>query len=176
MVRFMKFIGYSTFFMMMLMYFMPKDSAYYLLEEQLKQNDLVISGEELVDNAFYLSINNASVSVKSINSAEIKNINIKIFGFFNSVNIENITLSKSMKSFIPLHVEHINVKYSILTPSILMMEGIGEFGEFVAEYEIFEHKLILHLKASKVMSDDYSSTLSNLKKSENGEYIYEKNI
>ena len=176
MVRLMKFFAYSAFFISMLMYFMPKISTYYLFEEQLKENSVVISKEELIDNGFSLDINNACVSVNSISSAKIKNINIKLFAFFNEVSIQNISLSKSMNLFIPLHVEHINISYSLLNPLILNLDGVGEFGEFVAKYDISEHKIKLHLKPSKVMLSDYETTLTNLKKSENGEYIYEKNI
>jgi len=176
MVRIMKFFAYTLFFISMLIYFMPKINAYYLLENTLKENSIIISDEELTDNGFSLDITNASVFVKSIKSANIQNINIKIFGFYNKISLKNITLSKTMKSFIPLHVEDLNIDYSIITPFSVNLNGVGEFGTFTAIFNIDKDSIKLQLNPSKTMLNNYKSTLKNLVKSENGEYIYEKNI
>ncbi len=176
MVRVMKFFAYSVFFVMMLIYFMPKISFYYLLEDTLLKSDVVISKEELVENGFSLDISNANVFVKSIDTAKIKSINVKVFAFYNLVILQDITFSKSMKSFVPLHVESVNVKYSILNPQLISINGVGDFGEFEAKYSLSDGVIILRLKPSKLMLDKYRATLDSLKKSENGEYIYEKNI
>ncbi len=176
MVRIGRISAYFMFFILMLMYFTPKINAYYLLEKQLSDYALVLSNESFEDNGFSLDINNASLSFKKIDTANISSINVKIFALYNSVTIEDITLSSVAKSFIPLHVDNINIRYSILNPLNIVADGVGEFGEAEISFGILDGVLKINLKPSKIMNTKYLQVLKKFEKSENGEYIYEKNI
>ena len=168
------FFAYTLFFVVALMYFTPKSSVYFLLEEQLKKYDVVISSEEINERAFTLSVTDADVSFKSISSAKIAKSDLKIFAFYNSLNFEDITLSSTAKAFVPLRVERVELVYSILNPLNVTLYGVGEFGEVNAEFNILQRSLHLRLKPSQAMNNNYKNTLKNLTKTENGEFTYDK--
>jgi len=171
-----KFFAYTAFFLLSLMYFTPKASVYYFLEKEAKKFDVVISKEEVIDSGFSLGIKDAEVSVKAIESANISMTDINIFGVYNSINLEEIILSNTAKSFIPLHVKSASVKYTIFDPIHVNAKADGEFGELDATFNVLERTLHVRLLPSTKMTKSYRSTLRNFKKDENGEYVYDKNF
>jgi len=176
MVKIARFIAYTFFFIMALMYFFPKVSVYYFLEQQLKPYGIIISSEEIEDSGFGLSVTHATISAKSIESANIANIDTKVFGFYNSLNMSDISLSTAAASFVPLHVESASLKYTIFNPLNVVAHAYGEFGEADVSINILERSLHVDLIPSKMMLKDYRNTLRNLKKSDNGEFVYDKNF
>ena len=169
-----RFLAYTLFFVLALMFFAPKISAYYFLEQQIKPFGVIVSSEELSDNGFSLSIENASITFKEIESANINNINIKLFALYNSVNISDIALSSTAASFVPLNVEKVYIRHSVFDPLNVHVDLKGEFGEAVGSYNILENSVHLKLTPSDIMNKQFRGTLRNLKKDENGEYIYDK--
>jgi len=169
-----KFLAYTLFFVLALMFFAPKISAYYLLEQQIKPFGVIISTEDLRDNGFSLDVESAEVSFKGIESANIEKINIKIFGIYNAIDVQNIELSSTAATFIPLHVNSAKLSYSILDP--LHAHGYieGEFGEANLAYDLLENSVHIVLQPSSLMLKNYKNTLRSLKKDENGEYVYDK--
>jgi hypothetical protein len=172
--KILAFFAYTLFFVVALMYFTPKSSVYFLLEKELKKYDVVISSEEINERAFTLAVTDADVSFKSISSAKIAKSDMKIFALYNSLNFEDIILSSTAKSFVPLRVERVKVVYSILNPMNVILYGVGEFGEVNAEFNILQRSLHLRLKPSQMMSKNYKNSLKNLVKTENGEFTYDK--
>jgi len=164
----------SIFFLLALMYFTPKDSIYFLLEEKLKQVDVVISSEQVEDSGFILNITDADLSFKSISSAKINEVSITIFALYNSVSLNGITLSTTAKSFAPLNIESAKVVYSIFNPLNASIKAVGEFGELEGEFNIVNNTLHLELKSSQEMLKNYQNSLRKLSKTENGEFVYDK--
>jgi hypothetical protein len=176
MVKVQKFFAYFIFFILALIYFIPKTSIYYFIEKELKNYEIIISNEELQESSFNLHITAGTVSVKSVDSANIDQTDMKIYGLYNSIELQEIVLSKTISSFFPSKIKNATISYSVLNPVNIQAKALGEFGEADAQYNLLNKTLYLKLKPSKKMLTNYRSTLSNLKKSENGEYIYEKNI
>ncbi|QOY53911.1 hypothetical protein HUE87_08385 [Candidatus Sulfurimonas marisnigri] len=176
MVKIGRFFAYFLFFTLAIMYFTPKVSVYYYLEQKLNSYSVIVSKEDVKDNGFGLSIKDAVVSVKTVDSATISNIEINLFTVYNTIDFKGITLSPVATSFLPLHVKSVNIKYSIFDPLNIKAVSVGEFGEVDSYFNIIDRVFHLNLKPSKIMLKDYKNTLKNLKKSENGEYIYEKHI
>lgn len=171
-----KFLGYSLFFILALMYFTPKVSVYYFLETMLIPHAVAINSESVVDNAFTLSVNHADISVQSIESANIAEINVKIFALYNRVEFKDITLSATSQAFVPRHVESANISYTLLNPLNVVAKINGAFGEADVKFNLIEKALHLKVKPSDLMLKEYKSTLQNMSKNENGEYVYDKNI
>ncbi len=174
MKKLMKFLAYCLFFIIALIYFAPKISAYYFLESQIKPFGVIVSGEDLRDNGFSLEIENADISFKAIESAKIKEIHVKIYGVYNGVSFEDISLSSTVASFIPLHVTSASVTHTIIDPLNVHAFIEGEFGEAEATYDILANGVKVTLKPSDIMLKKYKSTLRSLSKNGNGEYVYEK--
>ncbi len=174
MKKLMKFFAYVLFFIIALMYFTPKVSFFYLLEEQLKPYGVIISSEKLSDRGFSLDIDDAVISYKSIESAQVSNANIKIFVLYNSIKVKDVKLSSTVSSFVPLSVYSANIVYSVLDPFYVKGKLEGEFGEADITYEIAQKRVNIVLRPSKLMLNRYKSTLKDFKQDENGEYVYEK--
>ena len=168
------FFAYSIFFILALMYFTPKKSLYFLFERELKTYDVIISNEDVKDNGFTLDLHNADFYAKSIKSANVKEINLNIFGLYNSLSLNDISLSSAAASFVPLHIDELSVSYSIFNPLNITAFGVGEFGEAEATFSILDRALHLDIQPSQTMIKQYKNSMRQLKKSEDGGYSYDK--
>ena len=168
------YFTYSLFFILALMYFVPKSSVYYLLEHKLEKHAVILSSEKIKDTGLALELEDAKISFRSVHSVNVDKTTLKIFVLYNSINLSGVSLSCTAKSFIPLHIENVQVVYSIFSPLDVNAHAVGEFGELEAKFNIFENTLHLELKPSKVMLQEYKSTMKNLIKTKNGEFIYDK--
>jgi len=164
------------FFIFALMFFAPKESFYYLLEQNLKKIDVIISHEKLENKILSLNIQNLDVSVKGIESLKIKEANIEILGLYNSVVLQNIELSSLVKNYLPAKINKVDIYYTILNPLQIKVNGHGKFGNARAVINILKRKVTFVLKPSQVMFSKYRNSLRELKKSKNGEYRYEKSL
>lgn len=171
-----KIFGYSIFFVLTLMYFVPKVSLYYLGEQTLEKYGVVIDDEKVIDNGFSLSLYDATVNVKGIPSVEIKEANFKQFIVYNSSTFKDLKLSSVANSMIPTNVDEVSIVYSILNPLYVTANATGGFGEAEVEFNILERSIHLELLASKKMLSSYRNTLRKLKKSKEGVYVYDKSI
>ena len=79
-------------------------------------------------------------------------------------------------SFVPLKIADVNIKYTIFNPLFITGISHGEFGEASLNIDILKRKVRLKLIPSKIMKQKYRTTLRNLKKNADGEYIYDKNL
>ncbi len=174
MVKLSKLLAYIFFFILALIYFMPKESVYYYLEKELQKQKVILSDEEIIDSGFSLQLNNTKLSYDSIESANVENINIKIFLVYNSLSVSNVKLLDVASSFVPLQIDAINIKYTILNPLNIVAESNGEFGQANAKVNILDRNISIVLKPSQLMLKKYRATLRNLKKNKAGEYKYEK--
>ena len=174
MVKTLKFFGYMVFFVLALMYFTPKVALYYFAENQLKHYGIIITDESVKDKGFTLSLEDAVVTIKAIESAKIKDINIALFALYNNLSIKDITLASTAASFVPTDVDVVDISYSIFNPLNIIATSKGGFGEAQAKVDLLERKLMVKLKPSKIMVKKYRSTLRNLKKSKEGGYEYAK--
>ena len=171
-----KFFAYTLFFIFALMAFIPKQSVYYLAEENLKKFDVVISKESLVQSLFSLEVDNLDISAKGIESAYVNSVTMTFLGLYNSVTLKEIKLSSLVEAYLPSKIKLVNIDYSLLHPLTVKAGSIGEFGVLNAEFDLVELKLNATLKPSKLMLQKYRSSLHYFKKSKDGEYVYAKAI
>ena len=174
MVKLSKLITYIIFFILALVFFIPKASVYYFTEKELLKEKVILSDEEIVNSGFSLQLNHTKVSYNSIESANVESINVKMFLLYNSLSVSNIELTSMASSFVPLHIDNLDVSYTIFNPLNIIAKADGEFGEATAEVNILDRNMSVVLVPSEQMLKKYRGTLRNLKKNENGEYEYDK--
>ncbi len=160
------------FFILALMYFMPKESIYYFAEKELQNYNVIISHEEVKDSGFFLKLRHLDIYVESIESAKVQRLNVSLFGVYNEIDAQNIRLTDALASMLPLKIERINITYSVFHPTEIIVNAVGAFGTLKAKVNLIERKIEAKLKASDVMKRKYRSTLHNFKKQANGEYEY----
>ena len=170
------FFSYILFFILMLLFFAPKISLYYLGEAELKKSDLIISGESVYDRGFTLEVEDATIYMKSIESAKLSLVSVDIFLLYNKVAVEGVTLSKTLKSFLPLHIESIEVQHSIFNPTNIVAEAHGEFGDAEVVFDLVERALHVKMQPSSLMLKEYKTTLREFSKDEDGGYSYDANL
>jgi len=66
MVKLLKFFAYMLFFVLALIYFLPKAALYFYAEQELQKKRLILSKEEVVDSGFSLKVKHAEVTFDSI--------------------------------------------------------------------------------------------------------------
>ena len=103
--------------------------------------------------------------------ANTADLQLNIFFFYNSLNIENIKMDESLQSMAPKVIDELNVKYSVLNPLNVTLDGLGSFGTATG---------VVALKAKQVRIDfpvakEIQTFKKFLKKDKTGGWYYEKN-
>ena len=174
--KLMKFFAYFLFFCFALMLFIPKDGLYFLLEKNLKEYGVVISGEQLYPTLSTLKVEHLAVSVKAIDAAAIESVEIRLFGVYNHISVEKIRLSSLVSSYIPPEIDSLDISYTLLNPLLIDAKSSGKFGEAKIVIDIKERLLNVMLSPSKLMQKKYKNSLRYFKKSKDGGYVYTKNF
>ena len=174
MVRLAKILGYGLFFIVALIYFTPKASLYYKAEQELQKHKVILADEEVKEKLFYLELQNTTLYFQTIPSAKVEWMEFKFLVIYNTVHIKNIELSSVVASFIPVHIDDVAIKYTLLNPLNVLATASGEFGTLNASVNLKRRTLLVNLKPSKIMIRNHRNTLREFHKNEVGEYTYEK--
>ena len=142
----------------------PKQELYFLLEKELKKNDIVISNERFVDTWYGLEISDADIYVKGIKLAKASSLKLHIFFLYNSLIVENIETEVDPKS-----IDKISMIFNVIKPYKVAIKSSGSFGVIEGGIYIMNKKLLLRVKESKNMKA-FQKFLSH---DEKGDY-YEK--
>ena len=170
--KLMKFFGYFLFFLAALVAFVPKSSLYFVVEKQIEPLGVVISQEALVEHFFSLEIEHAHLNLKGVEAARVQHASVMLLGVYNRVQLQDIKLSAMAKSFLPLRVDEVDIIYSVVDPLHVRVKASGAFGHCEAVLNVKTRRFELVLHPSKLMKQQYSNALRELKKEKNGEYHY----
>ena len=164
-----KIIGGFFLLLIFLVIFAPKQQIYYLLEQELAKNDIVISNEKFTNKPFGLTITDADIYVKGIKMAQVKSVDLNIFFLYNRLTIDSVDIDKGIQNIVPKSINTISATFSIIKPYKINIEGVGSFGEVKGGVYLNMNKLFLRLPKTK----DISTIKKFLKKDTEGLY-YEK--
>lgn len=172
--KLLKFFGFLLFFLFALMAFMPKESFYFLLEEQIKPYGVIISNEVLDGGIFALDIKNLEISVKGIESAVVESARVTLLGVYNEVAFTNIELSSLVENYAPPSIQSVAISYTLANPFAIKATAQGDFGEAKGSFSFLELSAQVKLTPSTLMQMQYAKSLKMLKKDADGEYSYAK--
>jgi len=164
-----KFIGGFFILLIFLVIFAPKQRIYYLLEDKLAKEGIVISNEKFSDNLLGLSIKDADIYVKGIKMAHVASLDLDIFFLYNRLTINSVHTDKGIQNIVPKSIDNITAVFSIIKPYKIAIEGVGSFGEVKGGVYLNMNKIFLRLPKTK----DISTFRRFLKKDKEGLY-YEK--
>lgn len=170
------FFLYMLVFFVALMFFTPKVQLYFTLEKVLKKYDVIIANETLKDNGFYLDVFKSDIYVQGIKSAHIQDLEVGLFGVYNTLSIHNVKLSETFIKMVPIEIESAKVYYSVLNPLKVYMNASGEFGTLEGAVDLVDRVVHVDLNASKLMKRNYARSLKQFKPSETGGLIYESHF
>ena len=166
-----RIIGGFFLSLLLLWLLAPKQELYYLLEKELKKNDIIISNETIKDTWFGLKLLDADVYVKGAKMAEVSEIQLNIFFLYNSLTVKNIHVNKAMQNVAPKSIEEINVQYSIANPLKIQLNGRGSFGVLDGNVAFIDKHILIGFPVAK----EIKSFKKFLKKDQTGEWKYETN-
>ena len=149
----------------------PKQELYYLLEKELKKNDIIISNETIKDTWFGLKLLDADIYVKGAKMAEVSELELNIFFLYNTLTVKNIHVNKAMQNIAPKNIEEINIQYSIANPLNIQLNGQGSFGVLEGNIAFLNRHLLIGFPVAK----EIKSFKKFLKKDQKGEWKYETN-
>jgi len=166
-----RIVGGFFLFILLMWLFAPKQELYYLLEQKLKEKDIVFSNETVTDTWFGLNIKNADIYVKGVKMANTADLQQNVFFFYNTLKIENININESLHAMAPKAIDELNIKYSVLNPLQISMDGLGSFGTAMGTVALKEKQVHIDFPVAK----DIQTFKKFLKKDETGGWYYETN-
>ena len=157
---------FGGFFLLIILLWLvsPKQELYFLLEKELKKNDIIISNEHFVDKWYGLEIHDADIYVKGIKMAKVESLTLSLFFLYDKLTITNVQTEVDPKS-----IDSITAIFNIIKPYKIAIKSNGSFGAIDGGVYFTDKKLILRVVERKDMKmfDKF------LSKDEKGEY-YEK--
>lgn len=176
MVKIFKTLGYLTFFLLALVFFVPKSSLYHYGEKYLETQKVIISDEIIIDKALSLRLEDATLYYDAIETAKVSEVDVNMFVFYNSIEIKDVLLAEISSSFLPLKIQEIRFTHTVFNPTNVKGIARGEFGVVKLTVDLLQRAVTLFLTPSKLMEQKYKRTLKMLKKNEEGIYEYAKNF
>jgi hypothetical protein len=164
-----RIIGGFFLFILFLWLFSPKQELYYLLEKELKKSDIIISNETIKDTWFGMNLQHADVYVKGVKMAHIDDLELNIFFLYNTLTIKEIHINEAIHNIAPKVINQVGVKYSIMDPLNIQLNGLGSFGTLDGKVALIEKQITVLFPVAK----DIKAFRKFLKKDETGEWKYE---
>jgi len=161
-------------FLLLVIAIAPKENIYFLLEQQLNKNKVIISEESFNDKLLSIDLNSLNIYYDDIFVSYCKNINIDMFLLYNSVKLETIKIDKRLKKLALFDIQSIQIVYSIFNPLNILIDANSDIGNFYGKISLFDRVIKVIYKPNKNKSIN-KNIIKKFKKV-NGEYIYEKAI
>ncbi len=158
----------------MLILFFPKENLYYFAHKQLISEGVLVSADTLREKPTSLELSNTKIYFEKIELANISTSDILLLGFYNHLEFDDIVLSTLSNGFLPPHITHAELSYSLLHPLEVFIKADGDFGKIEGSYNLQTREISIRLYASKRMLREYKNGLKIFKKLQKGEYLYEK--
>ncbi len=166
-------IGYGILALVTVLYFIPKTNLYYKLEHRLQPHGIVIHNEHIDDKPFWLEIKNAQLYVQKLESLHVQKTRVMLFGGYNRVDLEGITLASTFGQFMPEKIETATVSYALYNPLNIIGTMVGDFGRAEASLDLYKRLFRVNIEASSLMSSKFLPTLENFTRDKKGAYHYE---
>jgi len=99
----------------------PKERLFFLAEDKLAQNEIIISNEVVNSTLMGLNISNGELTLKGISVAKIETMDIFSILFYSSIDIENVILDEASRGMIPLSEFNLSLSHSVLSPKSLAL-------------------------------------------------------
>ncbi len=172
--RLAKLIFAMLLFLVMLMLFLPKENLYYAAEEALEKEGVIIDGETLQNTFTSLQLNGATLMFKGIRTLQADKVVMTTLGVWNRIELNDAEIDKTFAAFVPTHIDHVMVTYSVLSPRTVVFELHGEAGSLTGSADLGDRTVEARVHPSTAMQRQHASLLKSMQKdTETGGYRYE---
>jgi hypothetical protein len=149
----------------------PKKELWYLAEQQLKAQGLVISGEAIDDQLFGLKLRHPTIYFKGAKIATADSMTIWSVFVYTRATIDKIVVDDSLGAYLPASIDAVTITHTVSRPTraAIRIEGETLAGEGYADGK----KHLLHVRFGTV--PPHSMLTRMLKKTEGG-WVYEQRL
>ncbi len=107
--------------------FAPKRELYYMLEEELAKQDIILHGEAIEEGLLGLTVKHPTLYVNKIEAATIDEIGVTTLLLWNSVTVRGITVNSMAREWIPAPVDQVGAEYAVWAPKKVSLNGQSPF-------------------------------------------------
>lgn len=169
-IKFIKIIVIFCLFVMSLILFAPKERLYFLFEKKMQSKDIIISDEVVQAQYFGLQLEKSHIFYNGILISNFNQANISLYGFYNSLSIDDTNFSGLIGDIIP-SIQSLKITHHIFKPTLLSIKIFAQNNEVAGDYDMLNKKLILYFpKESSFVSNKFINKNLTLK---DGMYVYE---
>ncbi len=129
--------------------FAPKRELYYLLEEQLMREDIIIHNEAIEGGLFTLTLKHPELYFKGIKVAKIQEVKLFSLLFYTSIMAKEIKVDSSLSKFMPTQIDKVSALFQLWEPKKVMINVLGDFGYAQGYLSLDESKMHLDLIEEK---------------------------
>ena len=147
---------------------MPKQELYYKLEQELKNEGLVISGEVIDEGWFSLALEHPGIYYKGIKVATAEELSLFTLLVYSKASLSGLKIDSSLKRYAPEQIDEAVITHTVITPTEVGIQTSGIFGEASGMADLDERSLTLTFDEKKGLG----MLSSKLKQGEEG-WIYE---
>lgn len=151
----------------------PKRDLYDAFQEKAAKYSFIISQEKIKDKFLFLELNGGDIYLKDILSANFEQIRVCTLFIFSQIKLQNLKTSKNIENIISLNVEEGVIRHFLWNPFVLNLQGRGDFGEAFGQIDLREKKGVLTIIPSAKFEEIAKKLGNQIKKNEEGFYIYE---
>jgi hypothetical protein len=132
-----------------LLVFMPKQSLYYKLEQELAKNAIKINEKSIDEGIFSFTLHQADVYAKGIKLASVEKVHFFTLLFYSELTLEKLTVDDSLKNMAPTHTKEATTTYALWDPLHISIEAKGSFGGLHGAVALADKTLRLDFNESK---------------------------
>jgi len=146
--------------------FAPKRELFYLLEERLMQQDIIINNEEIETGLFTLTLRHPELYFKGIKVADISEVKLLSLLFYTTVTVREIKPDASLQKWVSGEIDNLTAGNLLWKPGNIALGAMGSFGR--AKGVVSLNKRVIHIDLVEEKSIEALKPL--LKKGEEGWY------
>jgi hypothetical protein len=132
-----------------LLLFMPKQTLYYKLEQELAKSAIKINEKSIDEGIFSLTLNQADVYAKGIKLASVEKVHFFTVLFYTKVTMQELVLDDSLKNMAPTHMKEATATYALWDPLHISIHAEGSFGGLDGAVALADKTLRLDFNESK---------------------------
>lgn len=109
--------------------FAPKRELYYLLENKLVEEDIIISQEKINAGLFSLDIIEPDLYIKGLKIASVKRVKVTPLLFFTTASVREVQFDPAFDRWVAGGVTKITATHQLFDPFRIQLVFSGGFGE-----------------------------------------------
>jgi len=175
MKKLLKLFIYIFVMVALIIVFLPKVNAYYAAEKMMKDKQVYITDEKVVDNGLSLELIDAKVYFDKLELMKVENIKLSPWILYNTLELNYIDINEGFSDFLPQDINSVKVEHFFYNPLYIKLSGDSSDSFFNGEVDILNRMIRVHLNVGVKSEKKYKNLLKKLRKEpeEEGGYYYE---